>query len=978
MLHLCRRFVIVGTLLGALLLQGCLFDNEDPQAKTETSSLGKYYASSLGAVALKIQNAVLNDPSWFVKTSKDSSLDFAQYGLTQPPGISTEIKSSICPLSSGKELTQITWINGENIDGKFALKEIGTSINDIMVSLRERVGSDQMGIYRGNGSIALGNGALTSIPSTCQSTTIPIGAPVIVFSIAHPAQPATGFARTEYRSVSCGVDANNVPLRGIKVESRTITFSAEGKISPTDPTEGWKTEDIGKCLEDVQLTVDSHERSDQASSVLNNFAGVGSGIKNTLDDQLKMNCTKMTVSVNGKNDDNWTFNNCAGATASGATALNARAVGNQSDVRQLSCSGLMQDTTVTISGVQANISNVAWATDSRNIVNLKRDITLNQMSGQQSANENNRDRWIGDSLDCKATQTVKIACTDIPGAPTLQERLSDIYAKTLLSPDGVKAYAVNMDYYTGTWLAEDGGVTLSRSVSAKDWIDAKTFTPKITSDNWKIVNDECAWRQRTLLPPESAGELPTYDPAKQGNWTPTHSAGFRPVTIMAPVAQGTGNQATDYAYDYRQNGDYATYIEIMNALGGNGTNGNGASGNGTNGGGTNGNGAGGNGTNGGGTNGNGTGGSGTNGSGTNGSGTTGNGAGGNGTNGSGTNGNGTNGNGAGGNGTNGSGTNGNGTNGNGASGNGTTGGGTNGNGTGGNGTNGNGASGNGTTGGGTNGNGTGGNGTNGNGTNGNDVYAPSDYMKSWEVEIPGGTRVITLLNHGDSPTHEGVISSSKTQIDENNNLSVVPNGFADPVRFGVDDKYEWTVPLYRYLDDVLVETTTVTLTYSEYREWSGVSYTDGSWSLPSITKVTNMDGVDRGGPWDDRERAPKSFEERTYSPPAVQACPSLSGAPTSQQSCDLLNPSVGAIHIFKDYGNDENGCPRGGYCHQETFDECVSRKGGYTQAFDWHGTIIRDLPDYGCCQAYYPGGHGLNAGDACTGYYPQMFGLPRR
>lgn len=503
-----------------MLLAACLPEGTDPDITGADKLSGTSYASNLNRIALQIQQSVMSDPRWFTSVSGTSDLDLALYGIEQPAGMSAEIKFGVCPTGTNSEVDQITWIDGRNEERWFTVKEIGTRINSILTALGKQAGSDQIGLYKGLGRIALMNGETISVPYTCPNIDIPLGAPVIVFTIKHPAKPANVLTRTEYRTQACGPNDEGHPRRGTKVQKRTLTYESTGRITPTGPEDGWETSDMGGCLDDVAVSVENRETlATGSSSDLSSFASLDLTLKDLLVEQLKMDCTKMTVKGTGKNNRN--ISTCGKAAAPAASSIASGAGVENDDIRQVSCTGTLANPSANFGGVSLPGSQIAWEPRGgfTNLVTLTRKVRTHAMSNG-TEKENDRNQWVGGNINCGGIETANLACADIPGVPA------------------------------GAEILENQPLVLKREVSATAWLNASTLNPKITYASWVVQSGQCTWHR-------TANDCPVaYDAAHVGGWDPVHA----PDAIYA-AAPGSAIFTTllsggvDYLYTLSTAGD---------------------------------------------------------------------------------------------------------------------------------------------------------------------------------------------------------------------------------------------------------------------------------------------------------------------------------------------------------------------------------------------------------------------------------------
>lgn len=558
-----RRFITVA-LSGAVLLSGCLPDGNDPSAGTHAGKTNAaYYASTLSNIATRIQNSVVRDASWF-DSGDSSEFNFAKHGLSQPTTLGADLRSLVCFSGTDNDVKQLTWIDGKNDDGRFVVRVLGTRSGQIESELRKQLGPEQVGSYGGGGTIDMADGTTLTIPTGCQSVELPIGAPVVVFDIQHPAPPSQEVSRTEYRTTPCQADASGRARRGTMVQSRILTFKPDGSVFPPDTNTGWSTESLGTCVDDIDVKItDRDVRPTGAAATLGNFA-LGS-IRNTLLAQLsEMDCAKVSVRRDsGGVSKTKTIDTCRNASINGNQAFADDHTGNDSDTREVSCKGSVDATVALFSNAPPVKSTISW--ESR--AGFTQKATLKRVSEAHETNTSTgqstkHDRWVADGISCAGTEIATIPCASIPGAPvgeprsantpySIQERQNFDSA----TGEGGEAAAaggqmtsfdvlrLNPDYFSGVETLRDNAVTIRREVTATSWEDAAAFKPKLAPGDMHIESNQCEWKKLEM------GDCPTeVDPAQQGTWYPTSTAIFSP-TYTQSSAMDSEN------FDYLMNAD---------------------------------------------------------------------------------------------------------------------------------------------------------------------------------------------------------------------------------------------------------------------------------------------------------------------------------------------------------------------------------------------------------------------------------------
>lgn len=545
-----------------MAISACLPDGKDP---SEGADAGKanaaYYASTLGSIAIRIQDSILSDPSWFAN-SESSEFNLRAHNIDQPNGLGADIRSAVCFAGRDNNVTQLTWIDGKDETGHFSMKVLGNGAGKIATELRKSIGANQIGTYKGNGALAMADGTVAFIPTGCRSSELPIGTPVVVFDIDHPAAPIQEVSRTEYRTQSCGQDAAGRMMRGIMVQSRTITFKPNGTVAPNDPSAGWRTDDMGTCISPVDVAITNSENlAGGAAASLTDFAAV------SLRDQLQaalanMDCKKVTVQSQATNRSGQsetrlkTIDTCANANVTGMAALSDEKRRDNEDTREIACTGVTDDMAAKLGDTLLTDAKITWESQDgfSNLITLTRKVATHALN-ENADDQSNKSLWMASGIDCAATETASLACNQVPGAPgTIPAppmSNSPATTKDFTIPSSEKPYpmddtwtarVLDKNYFTRARAIENGGLSLSRNVSAKSWDDAAAFKPKITGDPWTISQNQCTWDRLDMLP-----DCPTeFNAAKQGDWWPTGI-----VLDLGWLSEDNNALASAYWYDER-------------------------------------------------------------------------------------------------------------------------------------------------------------------------------------------------------------------------------------------------------------------------------------------------------------------------------------------------------------------------------------------------------------------------------------------
>lgn len=567
MLKCMQKYLMVLAIVCTAGLAGCLPDEKDPStsAAGSSSQTAEYYASALGNIALKIQNAVVGTSTWF-KATQAQNLDLAAMGI-DTTSLSAPVKSSICPTGAGTEVLQFTWFDNRDSQNRFTLKGIGADTGKMLGAMRARVASDQVATYRGGSSLELATGNLLPIPASCSGLSMPIGAPVIAFKISRPAAPTQELARTEYRTKECGNDALGNPRRGTLVESRVVTYLPDGRIVPSDSVSGWSTENMGNCVDDVVISMSkTNTLVGSSSAALNNFAAAQQSLVSQLLSQLAMDCVK--ASLKKDNGQSKAIDTCRNASISANATVSDTAGGDVNDTRILLCEGLNTAAAYRYANPIYGSSTVTWTSGT---ATLLRDVDNRNTttSGQQGR----RNQWYGSTIACSGNETFHADCANIPGyrpAPAGQASGEKwIYAILPFgfenqswiagalgcwiggcsSQRGLGATVLNSAYFTGAGQSANSGVDAIRGVWANSWSDANIFKPYVSSNPyWTITNNQCVWWERKMW-----DQCPlSYNPSIQTGWYPSSRPAYQ--TTLDPGLDGGGTYAPEYYQRFKQAG----------------------------------------------------------------------------------------------------------------------------------------------------------------------------------------------------------------------------------------------------------------------------------------------------------------------------------------------------------------------------------------------------------------------------------------
>lgn len=520
------------------MLGGCLPDEKDPG---ETSNAGKmsgvYYAAGLGNLAIQIQNKLVSDTTWF---SGSATLELPLQSMDlQMADLGMPVRSFACPVGNGTQIVQFTWLDGRDQNGKFTIKGIGADPGAVISALRERAGGENVGTSANGTTLSMSDGKTMDVPASCGTLPIPTGAPVVTFKIDRPAKPLEELSRKEYRTTEC---PNNE--RGTMVQSRVVTYGTDGTISSAN----WGPEDMGSCVQDVDISMNRTTDMNAASANLNSFANVS--LKQILEEQLKMGCVKVSIKSNIRDESK--IDTCTGTSISGDTALAAQgAANNLTDRRTLSCINSSQAPLTGIVNVGNGINTTyTWESGTAVIV---RNVNANNMNN--GSVNNDIQQWIGSDapgdLNCAGYEEVEIPCSAITEGraaytPQQDGTMWHSFNTNPWNHWNVNVVAMSRNYFTGTFQYKNGNVTLRRPITATKWADKVTFKPQVDGQTWTIVKNECVVAQRALYPEK--GCAPTYNANDlgnpTGNWYPSNGAGHRPRTIIDDPIQFTGDANT--------------------------------------------------------------------------------------------------------------------------------------------------------------------------------------------------------------------------------------------------------------------------------------------------------------------------------------------------------------------------------------------------------------------------------------------------
>lgn len=542
--------ILLTALLGATLLAGCLPDSNQDAVTSADASAGKrsgvQYSDTLGNIALQIQNAVTSDSNWFHNLSNGQALDLADYGINTDSGnnvlsIGAPIAVHLCPTATNS-VVQISWLDAHDgtPDRNFKLRGFGTDAGSIEAALKARVSSNQVGHVESSGTIRMADNSTLAIPASCNTLSVPKGAPVLAFTIDKPARPTQTMTRVEYRTESCGKGANNEAMHGTSVLSREVSFAPDGDITYG----AWRTENMGQCIEDVNVAVVKRTNStDGASTLLDNFANTS--LRNTLEDQLKMGCVKLEIESDYTGKSRYTpkkirkINTCVQSTVTADDTIKDKDVGDGVDTRIVQCDGSKMLYKVVFENLPGTNGTdgkgkdtITWTSGTGTLI---RDVDKHVTGGNDNSGKG---QWKGAAISCRGNEVFDVACHKIPKTPETGPRNSNekFVRKNIgswfsgrnwfdrifgicwfgcKSITGGYIETINPKYFTGGQRIENAGTTTHRLVQALTWdtSDKQFFTPNVTPATlWKIKRNECLWSERHMT-----ADCPLiYDASQQG------------------------------------------------------------------------------------------------------------------------------------------------------------------------------------------------------------------------------------------------------------------------------------------------------------------------------------------------------------------------------------------------------------------------------------------------------------------------------
>jgi len=521
-----------------MLLSACLPDEKDPNKTAatggDTSAVsGGYYASALGNAALKLQNQIVSDASWFTQTATGSSLTLADIQLEGVPAV---LKTNVCPTGTGIEVLQLSWLEATGADGKFSIKGAGTDNSQLLKALRARMSADELGVMTANGVISLINNTTTAIPASCTGLHIPTNTPVIALLIERPAKPSAELARTEYQTTTC----TGAHMVGSVVQKRVVTYDTEGKINY-----GAWTDNVGGCLQSVDIAAVTNSSSISANATLQNFANVT--LKSVLDNNGQMKCSLSSVLKNGDSKD---LIDCAAkASVTGSAAATATTSASADLPRTLTCGKAHDD--LAILGISAPVATT-MSLSGAGATLVRQVSTQTDSNGKQTSVTN----WVGQSVNCTGSESAAVACTLIQDQPNPVTG-----AKWVSSPVGTANVThINMDtYMNAAVLAKATPIAVSAPVSSTSWKDASQIIPNVLRSPYAITNNNnnCEWQYHKW---EECPNATTADASlPTGTWTTSlNPANAFPATFstLSPVFTGGSNAALVSAYNsYKATGD---------------------------------------------------------------------------------------------------------------------------------------------------------------------------------------------------------------------------------------------------------------------------------------------------------------------------------------------------------------------------------------------------------------------------------------
>ena len=547
-----------------MLLSACLPDGTDSDNATSDAGKlgGAYYSTALSNVALQIQSKIINDATWF-SNAQTMELPLQSMNLSMTD-LGPPIRSYACPTNNGTQLINVTWLDGRDESGKFALKTIGADTSTMFQALRMRLLGEQVGTYNGSW-IRLTTGDSQLIPSSCGSLPIPTGAPVVVFTITQPARPTQDMARTEFKTVPCPQGQI-----GTQVERRMVTYRTNGTIQEGD----WKPEDMGACINSVDIVMDSTYQADGAA-MDTGFAALANieneKLKRGLENLSDMGCTQATVT---RKDAGGTLlrteidTGCEQRSSTVASQVEGEAQTATADTREIACG---QDWSSPLQGF--NIPGLSttshWEGNTSGTGPGKaviRRVVGKESVGNTAHGENNA--WEGVSIDCAGKENFTVQCDQLPGAPAVYPQQSGSRTYWSSNNNGnwynysyTNTMLLNKAYFTGVWLAKNENVRVTRPIRATKFADKAAMTPDISrKDNWTISDNQCIWVERVMY-----ADCPSYDPVEDGpgTWDATEGyPGFRPPYIVNFPTQSINNAGAWMFSWWQQKGEFPMHADV--------------------------------------------------------------------------------------------------------------------------------------------------------------------------------------------------------------------------------------------------------------------------------------------------------------------------------------------------------------------------------------------------------------------------------
>jgi hypothetical protein len=543
----------------ALLLAGCLEEGKDPSATSDAGKLtGTYYATGLGDIAVRIQDIVVTDPTWFTATASNGEiLDLADRGIVTPSSLGGNIRAAVCRTGVGDQVMQMTWLDASDADGKFYVRGLDQDAGAVSAALRQIMPGNQVGTYTeelGGITVSMNDGSTLTMPSGCNISFIPRGAPMVVFTIDSPAKPTETLTRTEYHTVACGMGSVNgvaKQQRGTQVEKRTVSYNPDGTYTATD----WNADDaMGTCITDidVELKAVTSAVNTGVADPLAAFAGLA--LHSMLQAQLSQDCAKTGVDSEGVNNQ-VKIDSCSTNTQiTRQTSVTDTGTGTTVDQRTMRCAGPLAGLTSNILNLGNQDGTTQWTSGT---ATLNRVVANNTVSST-TINQGQRDQWVGVDISCAGKQDFFVTCGEIPGAPTDLPQASagmTRYDTSSMNTYGVSSYGItllDMNYFTGRWQSQNIGVDLRNNIVATSWENATKLKPAVTSANWAITKNKCVWSER-VNPDDPRVACPNYA-GQPGSWTITsgHSIGYRPYPKMHYPTQTVDNRVAQMFTMYQQ------------------------------------------------------------------------------------------------------------------------------------------------------------------------------------------------------------------------------------------------------------------------------------------------------------------------------------------------------------------------------------------------------------------------------------------